>query len=127
MKYFKYSVKARRVIIVLMIINSFAFVVNFLNITPKITSKNDSGYEYWYYIFTDGNVYFSDITGSCDGENEKYKNFWPFLNYTNDRDCIKQEFFYRTKFRGVFPDYDISEFIIYSIFIFGIPLLRKMW
>ena len=137
MKLFKYNRKTKRTIIVLMVINMLAIFTNEFNIAPKITTDQRRFFasESWYFIFTDGNPYekYGYQSEKCDGE--KQSKFWPFVRYSQEdgtnssiiMGCFKAKYFYRTAFRGLFPDYDWTEFIVYSLLIFGIPVLHKVW
>lgn len=114
----KYSIKQRKIITVLMIINTFAFLVNFFN-TQRYLSSNfkrenfiftdcTPGYYKNYYWYNNKTYYYIN----------KQEKFWPFTEFF--------EGYSDKRFRGIFVDYDHTEFIIYTILIFGIPVIGRV-
>lgn len=128
MKKLKFTKTERRAIIFLMLLNLFALTVNYFSLSPKIETRGTySTLE--CYIFTDAadkpynGQYEISISPHSPNTNYRYhhnKEFWPFLKFNVDG--YKKE-----KFRGLFPAFDHTEFLVYSALIFGIPLLRKIW
>lgn len=122
-----------------MIINSIAFLTSTFNISPKIVTDKQRFFasESWYFIFNDGDCYITvDLAGVYyDADKTKQTHFWPFVKFTHEdgtntfeeQQNFNPQIFYRTAFRGIFPDYDYTEFFFYSLLIFGIPILRKKW
>src|SRR5690554_2669847 len=108
----KYSIKQKKIITVLMIINTFAFLVNFFN------TQRD-GYDKKIFYITDYTPGFYVGYHYHPGYyNDKQEKFWPFTNFFEEFD--------EKRFRGVFVDYDHTEFIIYTILIFGIPVVGRV-
>ena len=105
-----------------MCINFFALIVNLLGIRGRFVSvegreKNvvnifthSKGFKYKILnLFEDGRF------------KDNYEEFWPFVDFTNSNNLSG------SIFKGIFCYFDFSEFIIYSIIIFGIPLLIKLF
>lgn len=100
MEKFIFSKGERRFIIILMIINSLALFVNYFELRGQI--KNCTR------VFTN--------SGEYTINNKDY--FFPFVNeFTDKKDC----------FIGIFPYYDTSEFFVYTILIFGLVIVKKIW
>lgn len=99
MSNFKLNSVERRVVIICMVINSFALFVNEFELQGKM--KN------CFKIFTN--------------EGDKFvvnsEQFYPFVDFTNRDNC----------FNGIFPYYDSGEFFVYTILIFGIIFIKKVW
>lgn len=102
-----------------MLINTLAFLVNFFNTQGCLNSNNKPksfiltdctpGYFKGYYRYNNTNYYYSD----------KREKFWPFTEFFG---YYKHE----ERFRGIFVDYDHTEFLIYSVLIFGIPVAGRI-
>jgi len=137
MKKIKINQKERRIIIVFMLLNSFALLVNYFGLSPKFTTNGTSynesvgTYNYTNEIFplTDSKTqHLMSVTSGtyyADGTSEMYKNrhphhFWPFTKFVDKK-------YPAYRFRGIFADYDHTEFLVYSLLIFGIIILRKVW
>ncbi|WP_127845493.1 hypothetical protein [Psychroflexus aestuariivivens] len=128
MRKIRFTKTEKRVIIILMSINLFALTVNYFGLSPKIKDyENNVLIE--YFIFTDAKEkpyhtqFKTNITPHSSRVNYKYhhgKEFYPFLDFYVD---LRDE----EKFRGLFPSFDHTEFLVYSSLIFGIPLIRKIW
>ena len=89
----------RRVVIICMLINTFALFVNEFELQGKM--KNCSR------IFTN------------EGDKNEYSphQFYPFVDFINSDNC----------FNGIFTRYDSDEFFVYTIIIFGIIFIKKVW
>jgi len=121
----------RRWIIILMAINLFALFVNYFSLSPKFII-GDYKNETEVFLFTDSKERFliSSTGGlyNMDGssmmyENRHPKHFYPFVIFY-DKDVFNKN---KTRFRGIFPDYDHTEFIVYTFLIFGFFFVRKLW
>lgn len=131
---FKLTKKEKRIIIILMTINLFAFFVNHFRLSPSFDigeyPKTDE-----VFLFTDAkenkmlndNSY-SDYYDLHDLRSSEY--FYPFTkfiekeypSFTNSED-----YYLKTRYRGLFPDFDKSEFFVYTLLIFAVVLVRKLW
>lgn len=115
MKPIKFDQKELRIIIILMIINTFALFVNYFELSPN---NGD------FFLLTDSKEFsvpsqngYSTINGrSLMYSQEHTKHFWPFVKYYDE-----------PRFRGIFTDYDHTEFLVYSLVIFGFFIIRKIW
>jgi hypothetical protein len=109
----EYLIAKRNFIIILMCINSFALIVNVLEI--KGSFKDGRCPKYMSHcLLTDGVGYY--------GENQYRQNFWPFVTFFESSDNYFYcdggwESWHRKSFRGIFRYYDYSEFFLYSILI----------
>jgi len=145
-----------RILIVGILINTFALFVNYFNLSPKFDI--DGGYkndyrsnavyrtgENSFYLFSDsvekGLVSNPTPIGPrlYDSRYEDY--FWPFTkfndktnsvvdNYDGNWDYNKPNytFYYEARrFRGIFADYDQTEFLVYCALIIGVIFIRKLW
>ncbi len=103
----------KRILIILMAINIFAFFVNYFDLSPVYKnyqgSLNNIPVKYYFFTTKEGLDY-----------GDPSKKFYPFTKFSIDSN---REYV----FRGIFPDYDQTEFIAYSILIFGIFYIRKAW
>lgn len=103
-----------------MLINSFALFVNYFGLSPKFKSESDN---YYFCLFT--NSIKSDSFYSYQSNIEKYteykweENFYPFVKFYSSW----YDGFY---FNGLFPYFDYTEFLVYSLLIFGYFILKKM-
>lgn len=126
MRKIKFSRIEKRIIIILMFINSLALFVNIFELTVTVYDKPYSRIK--YYLFTD--VGEAEIMQS--GYDKMYNRF-PSTNYNN----FSSEFypfvdFYiesksEKRFRGIFAGFDHTEFMVYTFLIIGIPLIVKIW
>lgn len=116
----KFTLKERKIVTVLMLVNCFALFVNYFGLSPKI--KNEIGEDY-KCLFTN-----SIITSNYGGNNlenynhefYKFKNrFYPFVEFY---DTSSDDFY----FNGIFPYYDYTEFFVYTLAIFGFFIIRKL-
>lgn len=118
----RFTLKERRIIIILMLVNSIALFVNYFGLSPKFKSGNNDDY------------YFCALTNSVRSEypisryntnlisfNEHLMkdNFYPFVKFYSSW----YDGFY---FNGLFPYFDYTEFLVYSLLIFGYFILKKM-
>lgn len=106
-----------RATIVLMIINAFALFVNYFGLSPKF--ENENGYK-TIRLFT------SATNGTLYPYNSNYDvshadNFYPFVKFYGNSQSFG---FY---FNGIFPYYDMSEFVVYTVLIFGVLFIKKLW
>jgi hypothetical protein len=113
----KVSRKEIRVMIVLMLINTFALFVNYFALSPRLS--NESGYKAirLFTNSTQNGMY--PFTSNYDYNH--FDNFYPFVKfYYNDQN-------YGLIFNGIFPYYDTSEFFVYTILIVGVMVIKKIW
>lgn len=95
----------KRIVIILMALNLFAFFVNYFDLSPVYKNYSNIPVSYYYFTIKDG---------------DPTTKFYPFTDFS-----INTNSYY--VFRGIFPDYDQSEFIVYTILIFGVFYIRKAW
>lgn len=132
MKKIIFTKREKRVIIVLMLINCFALFANFFNMDFKIVQERVeySGEYNKYTTYITNTTYFF-----TDAEIDPQDFFWPILNFSvsyskgpyekrNSSSYYSKEY---NTFRGIFSEYDYTEFLVYSALIFGIPVLRRLW
>jgi hypothetical protein len=116
------------------------------------TNKTDYGKNYTtrdgensIYLFSDSGQNTTIAPSNPRGESlykTRYpKHFWPFTkfnenvtkvvnNYDGDWNYNKEGhtfYYYAKRFRGIFADYDHTEFLVYTLLIFGIATVRKVW
>ena len=124
MKKPKFTKVEKNVIIVLMIINCFALFVNLFEVSVRVTRDKSIFDKERYYLFTD--VGAGTMGVYINGEN-KYPStsyndfssqFYPFVDFYLESNNEK-------RFRGVFPGFDHTEFIVYSFLILGFFILKK--
>lgn len=122
MKKLSYTLKQKKIIAILMCINFFALVVNLLGIKGNITSGSGAD-KTIFNIFTHSKGFQYRILNMFDDVRfaDNYEEFWPFVEFTKSHNLAGY------LFKGIFCYFDFSEFIIYSILIFGIPLLIKLF
>jgi len=139
MKKITLSKSERRLIIILMAINTFALFVNYFQLSPKFRYKEYNSRTYltqYYdiYFFTD-----SRPTGLLNsntkwtwenGDSAMYqarhpKNFWPFVMFYQKAESPSSKIQFR--FRGIFPDFDHTEFLVYTFLIFIVLFIKKIW
>lgn len=102
-----------------MCMNSFALIVNFLEIKGSFEDGKCPDY-LEHYLLSDGN--WSKSFSGYSGGNKYQQNFWPFVkffegtesSYYCDGDWQSR---HRKEFKGIFRYYDYSEFFIYSILV----------
>lgn len=131
---FKLTKTEKRIIIILMTINLFAFFVNHFRLSPSFDlgeyPKTDE-----VFLFTDAkenkmlndNSY-SDNYDLYDLRSSEY--FYPFTKFIekeNPSYFYSEGYYLKTRYRGLFPDYDKSEFFVYSLLIFAVVVVRKIW
>lgn len=135
----KITKKQKRVIIVLMVINVFALFVNYFQLSPKIRFNEYKSEKYTYqyydiYLLTDAKA--TNILNSTtnwtweNGDSAMYearhpKNFWPFVMFYQKAESSDSKVQFR--FRGIFPDFDHTEFIVYTLLIFVVLFIKKVW
>lgn len=115
MKNLSFTHKERKVVIVLMIINCFALFVNYFGISYRFGKTA--------HLFTNSNgisgkpIYFPyDVLYE-----HNTKHFYPLVDFTYNSNL--HGFF----FKGIFAYYDMTEFFVYTLLIFGFILIRKIW
>lgn len=114
--------KTRRRVIVLMLINLFALFINYFELSPSIKVSDET-----HYLLSDGR------------SNDDSEHFFPFTRFTakGENGHLEENFLgmgediyiqtpYR-QFKGIFPDYDISEFLVYTGLIIIVLLVRRFW
>ena|SRR5690554_4466278 len=132
MKKIKITQKQRRIIIVLMSINLFALFVNFFELSPKFNAGNYSNQNY-IYLFTDSkapSLLNQNGWTTINGNSMMYKtrhpnHFWPFTKFYETANSPTS--IIKSRFRGIFPDFDHTEFLVYTLIIFGSIFIRKLW
>ncbi|MBA9072595.1 hypothetical protein GGR22_000721 [Flavobacterium gossypii] len=112
----RFSQKEKRIVIVLMLINSFALFVNYFGLSPKV--DKDCG-EAYIFTFTGREVVNYNYSYTALYDSDLFPNFWPFVDFTYPNYCAP--------FKGIFAYYDTSEFLVYTLLIFGIVIIRKIW
>jgi hypothetical protein len=124
----KFSNKEIKIIIVLMLINSFALFVNLFEMSIRIVDEGTTWNNKRYYLFTDvGETRMGRIVnGEGEYPSTNYSSFsnqfYPFVDFYIERTSnISSE----KRFRGIFPGFDHTEFIVYSFMIIGFFLLKK--
>lgn len=145
---FRLSKTERRILIVLMFINLFAFFVNYFHLSPKF--EMDDSYASHIgddiaYIFTDsGSDHMLGQKGGYYLGQPMYswrntEAFWPLTKFYVEKihsfekkdysasSEYSKEYYTESRFRGIFADYDHTEFIVYTILIFGVVYVRKLW
>lgn len=131
---FKITKTEKRIVIILMTINLFAFFVNHYRLSPSFSigeypktdelflftdakeseMLNDNGHTVGYDLYdTRSSEYFYPFTKFIEKENPSYFH--------------SEGYYLKTRYRGLFPDYDKSEFFIYTLLIFAVVLVRKIW
>jgi len=120
---FKLTRNEKRIIITLMAINSFAFFVNHFRLSPSFTIGDYPNSDK-IFLFTDAkeSEMLNDNGHSIgydlyDTRSSDY--FWPFTEFIEkERPSFTnvQDYYLKTRYRGILPDYDKSEFILYTIF-----------
>lgn len=138
MKKIKISKLEKRVVIFLMLLNTFALFVNYFGVSPMHTitveDKQPEGHTLFYYnriyFLTDSSQHhlhnFEDNTTYLNTDN-MYRNnhpyhFWPFTTF-KERHFTKPTY----RFRGIFADFDHTEFLCYTLLIFGVVFIKKVW
>jgi hypothetical protein len=124
----KFSSKEIKIIIVLMLINSFALFVNLFEMSIRIVDEGTTWNNKRYYLFTDvGETRMGRIVnGEGEYPSTNYSSFsnqfYPFVDFYIERTSnISSE----KRFRGIFPGFDLTEFIVYSFIIIGFFVLKK--
>jgi hypothetical protein len=113
MSFKEYLISKRNIIIFLMVINSFALLVNVLEIRGKIDDPDCPEY-LEHYILSDGN--WSYAFSGYYGKNPYQRNFWPFVDFFE----FSERSYYcgvgrKDRFSGFFRYFDYSEFFVYSV------------
>lgn len=125
MKYFKFTLKEKKIITTLMIINFFALFVNYFGLSINFKHNSDN---YYICLFTNAKKQYSiSIDEVYSGTNLKVyttenwtPEFYPFVRFYGKW----YDGFY---FNGLFPYYDYTEFLVYSVFIFGFFITRNIF
>jgi hypothetical protein len=114
MNFKQYLNSKRNIIILLMCINSFALIVNVLEIKGEIKDNRCPSQDISHYILSDGR----ENAPSFYWRNPYQQNFWPFVKFLVPSDNAKyycgREI---AEFKGVFRYFDYSEFFVYSLII----------
>lgn len=131
---FKLTKKEKRIIIILMTINLFAFFVNHFRLSPSFDigeyPKTDE-----VFLFTDAKENKMLNDNSYNDYYDLYdlrssKHFYPFTEFIEkERPSFtnSEDYYLKTRYRGLFPDFDKSEFFVYTLLIFAVVLVRKLW
>ena len=124
----------KTIVIILMTINLFAFFVNHFRLSPSFNigeyPKTDE-----IFLFTDAkkSEMLNDnghIVGYDLYDTRSSEHFYPFTEFIErERPSFtnSENYYLKTRYRGLFPDYDKSEFFIYTLLIFAVVLVRKIW
>ncbi len=106
MNYFEYLKTKNKFLVIWFIIHGLALFVNIFNIEGRIYSKYLGPGPYGMGKSRSFNLFTAKTSSWNDG-------FWPFADFlTTEND------YNGFKFKGVFFDYGIAEFIAYSVLIF---------
>lgn len=122
MNFFNYSIRQKKIITVLMCINLLALITNFLGIQGRIASGKGEE-KIIFNFFTNSKGFSFNFLNYWEDVrfNDNYQEFWPFVEFEKSSNVSG------LLFKGVFCYFDFSEFIIYSLIIFGTPLLIKLF
>ena len=131
------SLKTRRFIIVWIIIQVFALVVNYAGLDWKFEFESRSpgthGRE------TDWTVFLIYPLTRCEGNQKNAESqysfdnnrsqFWPFVTFYKESEMDYAAYTYsiNKKFNGLFYKYDFVEFLIYCLLPFAIIIIRRLW
>jgi len=117
MSKFSLTILEKRVIIILMSINLCALFVNYFALSPKTENSNIESF--W---FTDNADYLIEFgLYSDNGYGYFYSRFWPFIDFKVWTSMNKY------RFRGIFAEFDHTEFLVYTFLIFFIVYIKKIW
>ena len=122
----------RRIIIIYILVNVIALFTNYFQLPIGFAENKGSDIEnnigkYKYYVFTDASV--RDDIRAESGLNylngkEKHFNqsatshFYPFVLFYDSS---------LERFRGLFPDYDFTEFAFYISILLIMIFIKKLW
>lgn len=122
---YKTTINQKRFLIIWICLHSFALFVNVFNIRGRLSTSN------FISSSTADNYLFTSSSSSS------YKNdFWPITNFTEEQRYYiepaylsfqKGTWAYKTAFKGIFQDYDYSEFIFYILLGLAVIYLPKIW
>ena len=122
MKYLNFTDKEKKIILILMLINCFALFVNYFGLSPKIKNSDND----YYICFFTNSVKTEGYYGSAYGTNlvhyspHKFEsNFYPFVDFY-------KSWYDGYYFNGVFPYFDYTEFLVYTLLIFSFFISRKI-
>lgn len=141
----EYTEKQLKIIIKLMLINCFALFVNYFGFMGVLNVSNRGLKQNYIYAFTsstgdlggkgfsDSQSYYNTVTGSYIYQtfNDNKSDFYPFVSFI-DNDTYNcgidmNKTCYVRVFKGIFPYYDFSEFFVYTLLIFGLPILINFY
>ncbi|MFD2891197.1 hypothetical protein ACFS5J_04125 [Flavobacterium chuncheonense] len=105
MNYFEFLKSKAKLIVIWFIVNGLALFVNIFEIKGRVYFKNRHG----GYLSGRDNDTVNFFT-----TNTYQNDFWPFVDFFDNADNLNRGFI----FRGIFLNYDISEFIAFSLLIF---------
>ena len=114
----------KRIILIYVFLNIFALTVNYLgfNLKYKYGSYEvppNSTQDWWvtreFYLFTNS-------TGDFDFEQMNKKHLYPFVDFNKSDDRGLKH-----TFRGLFPYYDTTEFVVYLIPVLVFIGYKKFW
>ena len=112
----KVTTTEKRVVLILMLLNTFALFTNYFGLSYKLNDTSE--------LFTKSvGVQESYRTSILDDGNYLTTNkekFYPFIDFYDG-------YYNNYTFRGIFAYYDTTEFFFYTLLIFGILLIRKIW
>lgn len=111
-----FSIKERKIIVILMLVNCFALFVNYFGLSLKFKVDN------YYFCFFTNSVRSSYYYGGNLELFEQYKwekKFYPFVNFY---DSWHGGYY----FNGLFPYFDYTEFLVYTFLIFGFFIAKNI-
>jgi hypothetical protein len=131
------SQKTKRLIIIWILIQAFALLVNYAGLNWKFEFESESlGI---HGRSTDWIVYFIYPLTKCEGgqkdegDNESFTNnktqFWPFVTFYEESgmDYSANKYLINNNFNGFFYKYDFIEFFVYCLLPFIIISVKRLW
>ena len=134
MRKFSLSKSERRIVIILMAVNTFALFVNYFMLSPKSVSWTGRAKHevYWFTDVKAERTLNQDSWTTINGVSTMYEtrhpnHFWPFVKFHETFELRGHNRHGSTRFRGIFADFDHTEFLVYTGLIFGFILIRRLW
>ena len=123
MAFTEYLNSKRNLLVFWFLFHTFALFVNYFQIEGLYSIRRyaehvESGDDDNYYIFTKAE----------DFKDSKQK-FWPFVKFIVNKNEVYKQYGWQSKynpidFNGIFYEYDISEFIAYSLLVILVLYLK---
>lgn len=101
-----------RTAVILLFLNSIAYAVNLLSVTPRIVAEKDDR-RYELFLLTD-----AAAARTAAG-------FWPFVNFYQEYDSREQSC--SGRFIGIFANFGGLEFLLYASLIAAVVLFLRFW